>query len=91
MGGSYIGAFRGQGKIFRETRIYGNNLKIVNNRQPLKINFSIYKIFFFVVHNVQPLVQVPKNFDFRSSVTVLRYVVTSLKETSLPHYDLVYI
>jgi hypothetical protein len=73
-----------QGKIFRETQIYGNNFKIVNNRQPLK-KISIYKIFFFVVHNVQPLLQIPKNFNFRSPVTLSRYGVTSLNETSLPY------
>jgi hypothetical protein len=90
LGANYIGDFRGQGKIFRETRTYGNNLKIVNYRQPLKFHFSIYKTFFFVVHSVQPLLQVPKNFDFRSPVTISCYGVTSLNETSLPHYDLVY-
>jgi hypothetical protein len=44
-GTNYIGAFRGQGKIFRETRIYGNNLKIVNNRQPSKKIFNLQDIF----------------------------------------------
>jgi hypothetical protein len=47
-----------QGKIFRETQVYGNNYEIVSNQQPLK-KISIYKIFFFVVHNVQSLLQVP--------------------------------
>jgi hypothetical protein len=77
-----------QGKVFREIRIYGNNFKIVNNRQPLKKKFAIYKIFFFVVRNVQPLLQVPKNFIFRSPVTTSRYGVTSLNETSLPSKSL---
>jgi hypothetical protein len=34
-----------QGKIFCETQIYGNNFKIVNNRQPLKKIFNLQDIF----------------------------------------------
>jgi hypothetical protein len=46
---------------------------------------SIYKIFFFAVHNVQPLLQAPKNFNFRSPVTISRDGVTALNETPLPY------
>jgi hypothetical protein len=64
-------------------QIYGNNCKILNNRQPLK-KFSIHKMPFFVVHNVQPLLQVPRNFNFRSLVTISRDGVMAPNKTSLP-------
>jgi hypothetical protein len=34
-----------QGTIFREKQIYGNNFKIVNNRQPLKKIFQFTRYF----------------------------------------------
>jgi hypothetical protein len=71
--------FYKQGKIFRETQIYGNNVKISKF-------FFIYKIFFLVVHNIQPLLQVPKYVNFRSPVTISRYGVTSLNEIALLYY-----